>query len=116
MAGRRGGKALDPETALNVSLNATSLRLVYEKTPTLEAVEQLRAIAGDRTDMLAKVAGTMIGGYLGSSMANPAGLAAAHLLVLASNGDHHEMLVDVADQTRRNTGGSAYSFGARPGR
>jgi hypothetical protein len=110
MAGRRGGKALDSETALNVSLNGTSLRLVYEKTPTLQTVQQLRAIAGDRTDMLAKVAGTMIGGYLGSSMAHPADLAAAHLLLLASNGDHHDLLVTTADQTRRNTGGSAYSL------
>lgn len=110
MAGRRGGKSLDPETALSIALNGTALRLVDPRAPTLDAITQLREIAGDRTDMLAKEAGSMIGGYLGHPLSSPQAIAAAYLLILAGNGHHHDALVVAADDARRDIGGSAYSL------
>lgn len=110
MGARRGGRGLDPETALRISIEGTAGRLVDERTPTVDAVEQLRALAGDRADVLAEVAGSMIGGFLGHPLNSPLVLPAAYLLTLAANGAHHAELVAAADTARRNAGGSAYSL------
>jgi hypothetical protein len=109
MSGRRSGRGLHPETALGISLHGTALRLVDEGTPTLEAVEQLRAMAGDRVDLLAKEAGGMIGGYLGHPLSSSLALPAAYLLVLAGADKDHAGIVIAADETRRVAGRSAYS-------
>lgn len=111
MAGRRGGRGLSPERALEISLDGTSRRLVDDGIPTADAVEQLRTIAGDRTDMLAKVAGGMIGGYLGHPLTNPLVLPAAYLLILAGADHDHAALVASADAQRHNASTSAYSNG-----
>ena len=108
--GRRNGRSLDPVIALEVALNGTAGRLASDDTPVVDAIATLRNLAGDRTDLLAKTAGTLLGGYLGTPMANPNNLAAAHLLVLASNGTHHDVLVVEADRARRSAGGAAYSL------
>lgn len=110
MAGRRGSRGLDSVTALRISLDGTSRRLVDDGVPTADAVEQLRALAGDRTDLLATVAGSLIGGYLGHPLASPLVLPAAYLLILAGDAGHHTELVAASDQARHNAGGSAYSL------
>jgi hypothetical protein len=110
MAGRRSGRGLDPETALSIALHGTALHLVDQEIPTLEAIEQLRALAGDRVDLLAKEAGGMIGGYLGHSLSSPLALPAAYLLILAGAEKDHGRIVSAADETRRTVGGSAYSL------
>jgi hypothetical protein len=110
MAGRGRGRSLAPETALKISLDGTSRRLVDEQTPTLEAVERLRDLAGDRTDLLAKVAGSLIGGYLGHPLSSTLAVPAAYLLILAGGDKHHSDIVAASDQARRNIGGSAYSL------
>lgn len=110
MAGRRGSRGLNPETALAISIDGTARRLADDHIPTLDAIAQLRDLAGDRVDLLAKSAGGMIGGYLSTPLANPIQLAAAHLLVLASNGDHHDLLTAAADESRDNGTRSAYKL------
>lgn len=110
MAGRRRSGGLDPETALLISIQGTANRLAADKTPTLDAIAQLRDLAGDRTDLLAKACGTALGGYLGHPMTNPLELAAAYLLALAGAEKHHGAVVAAADTARRNVGGSAYSL------
>lgn len=110
MGTRRGGRGLDTETALRVALDGTSRRHADENTPILEAVAHLRELAGDRVDMLAVTAGSMIGAYLGSPMTNPNTLAAAHLLVLASDGERHDLLVAQADVVRARMGKGGYSL------
>jgi hypothetical protein len=97
MAPRHRRRGLDPERALEISIHGTAGRLAGDDVPTLEAIEQLRELAGDRVD-------------LGSPLANPLHLKAAYLLVLASNGKDHAALVAAADESRRNAGGSAYSL------
>jgi hypothetical protein len=109
MGGRRGGRGLDPETALSISLHGTALRLVDQGIPTAEAVEQLRALARDRVDLLAMEAGGMIGGYLGHPQSSPLALPAAYLLILAGANKDHAGVVSAADETRRTVGGTAYS-------
>jgi hypothetical protein len=104
------GRGLDPERALEISIDGTALRLAGDDVPVLDAIAQLRALAGDRTELLARAAGGKIGGYLGHPLTNPNAIKAAHLLILACDGHHHAALVDAADAARRNTGGSAYSL------
>ena len=108
MGQRRGGRGLDPETALEISLNGTAGRLAADDIDVADAIEQLRDLAAGRTDLLAKAAGTKIGGYLGSPLSNPNNLKAAYLLHLAGAGDDHASLVAAVDTARRNIGGSAY--------
>jgi hypothetical protein len=110
MAGRRGGRGLDPDTALAIRINGTALRLTDDDVPVLDAIAQLRELAGDRPEFLAIEAGNMIGGYLGTPLNNPNALRAAHLLVLATSGHDHEALVAAADRSRKAAGGSAYSL------
>jgi hypothetical protein len=110
MGRRRLGCGLDPETALSISLHGAALRLVDQKIPTLEAVEQLRALAGGRIDLLAKEAGGMIGGYLGHPLSSPLAMPAAYLLIVAGADKDHASIVSAADETRRTVGGSAYSL------
>lgn len=56
---RRG---LDPDTALDVRLSAICSRNRYTKDAAA-VVDELRRIAGDRTDILARVAGSWVGYY-----------------------------------------------------
>lgn len=107
----RGRRGLDPETALRISIDGTALRLAGDDIPIVDAIAQLRELAGDRIDMLAKVAGGKIGMYLGHSLSNPLQLRAAYLLVLAADGHEHAALVVAADQSRRDIGTSSYSLG-----
>lgn len=107
---RARGRGLDPDRALEISIAGTANRLAADKTPTLDAIAQLRDLAGDRTDLLAKACGGALGGYLGHPMTNPLELAAAYLLALAGAEKHHGVMVAAADAARRNVGGSAYSL------
>lgn len=56
---RRG---LDPETALDVRLSAICSRHRYT-TDAAAVIDELRRIAGDRTDILGRVAGSWVGYY-----------------------------------------------------
>jgi hypothetical protein len=115
MAGRRGrGRALDPETALRISLDGTSRRVVGDKVPVLDAVAQLRAMADGRTDLLGSVAGGLIGFYLSHPLASPLALPAAYLLVLAGGDKEHAALVAAANETRHVVGGGGYSLRTGP--
>lgn len=53
---------LDPDTALDVRISAICSRHRYTTDPTA-VVDELRRIAGDRTDILARVAGSWVGYY-----------------------------------------------------
>jgi len=110
MGQRRGGRGLDPERALEISIQGTAGRLAGDDVPVLDAIAQLRELAGDRVDLLAQAAGAKIGGYLGTSLANPLHLKAAYLLVLASDGAEHATLVAATEEAMRNAGGSAYTL------
>lgn len=55
-------RAIHPDVALNVALSAICGRNRYTKDPAL-VVDELRVMAGDRTDILAQVAGTWAGYY-----------------------------------------------------
>lgn len=110
MGGRGRRRHLDPETALSISLHGTALRLVDEKVPTLEAIEVLQRVAGDRIDLLAREAGGMIGGYLGHALSSPLAMPAAYLLILAGADKDHAGIVRAADETRRISGASSYSL------
>lgn len=108
---RRRGRGLDPEKALEISIDGTALRLASDGTTTLDAIAQLRELAGDRIDLLARAAGAKVGGYLGHSLTSPLQLQAAYLLVMAADGNEHAVLVAAADEARKASGGSAYSLG-----
>lgn len=56
---RRG---LDPDTALDVRLSAICSRHRYT-TDAVAVIDELRDIAGDRTDILGRVAGSWVGYY-----------------------------------------------------
>ena len=56
---RRG---LDPDTALDVHISAICSQNRYTTDPAA-VVDELRRIAGDRTDILARVAGSWVGYY-----------------------------------------------------
>lgn len=53
---------LDPDTALDVRLSAICSRNRYTTDPAA-VVDELRRIAGDRTDILGRVAGSWVGYY-----------------------------------------------------
>jgi hypothetical protein len=110
MGGRGRRRQLDTETALSISLHGTALRMVDQAVPTSQAIDELRALAGDRVDLLAKEAGGMIGGYLGHPLSSPLALPAAYLLVLAGADSDHAGIVTAADETRRTTTASAYAL------
>lgn len=53
---------LDPDTALDVRLSAICGRNQYTKDPG-PVIDELRAVSGDRLDILAQVAGRWVGFY-----------------------------------------------------
>lgn len=97
---------LKPDVALEINLNGTAARLVRERAPFDEAVEQLRTIAGGRTDLLSRAAGSKIGGYL--SQLTPADTLKAAAM-LAAAGTDWQTVVQASDRTRKNASGAAYS-------
>jgi hypothetical protein len=106
----RGGRGLDPEKALEISIDGTARRLAADNIPTLDAINQLRELAGGRVDVLARAAGSAVGAYLGHPLTSALNLKAAYLLVLAADGNEHAALVAAADDARKAIGGSAYSL------
>lgn len=102
---------MDPDTQLTVTLNGTARRLAAATTDPATAMNELREIAGNRTDTLGTVAGNMIGGYLGNALTNPQCLLAAYYLALA--GAEHDDMVTAADEVRARTGRGGYSLGGR---
>lgn len=58
----------------------------------------------------ARAAGGKIGDYLGQPLASPLAIKGAYLLILASDGRDHEVLVEAANTARRNASGSAYTL------
>jgi hypothetical protein len=98
--GRRGGRGLDPDTAIEIKLDANARRHSREDTPRDEAVADLRRIAGGRTDLLAVAAGSVLGGYLGApTTSHPQDVYAAGLLILA--GADPARIVAHVDDVRR---------------
>lgn len=55
-------RGLDPDTALDVRLSAICSRYRYT-TDAAAVIDELRRIAGDRTDILGRVAGSWVGYY-----------------------------------------------------
>lgn len=107
--GRQRGRGLDPDRALEISLNANARRLATDYSPMAEAVAELKAMASGRADLLGRAAGQHIGGYLARpGVEHPAIPYAAALLILA--GADPDVIAEVADQTRKNATGSRYSL------
>lgn len=74
----------DPDATLEVVLVGHAHYLIEVHTPTIEAVAQLRELAGSRADLLASAAGSHLGAYLGSPRTtHPHRLLAGALCVLA---------------------------------
>lgn len=97
---------LKPDVALEINLNGTAARLVRESVPFDEAVEQLRTIAGGRTDLLSRAAGSKVGGYL--AQLTPADTLKSAAMLACAGTDWSDV-VEAADRTRRLASGSAYS-------
>lgn len=98
--GNARSRRLDPDTALEIKLNAIARRHSHEHTPREEAVVDLRAIADGRTDLLATAAGSVLGGYLGAPCStHPVDVYAAGLLILA--GADPAKIVAHVDDVRR---------------
>lgn len=108
--GRARGRSLDPETALRISVAGAARRLAEDNMPVADAVDQLRTIVGDRTEVLAHELGMALGGFLGTPLSNPLDLKAAHLLSLAGGYEHYDTMIAAADLARRGAGGAAYSL------
>lgn len=80
----RRGRDLSPDTAIEVKLDAVARRHGHELTPVVEAIADLRRIAGGRRDLMAAAAGSILGGYLGEpGTCNPVDVYSAGLLILA---------------------------------
>ena len=98
--GRRHSRRLDPDTAIEIKLDAIARRHSHDHTPRDEAVADLRAIADGRADLLALAAGSVLGGYLGDPCAtHPVDVYAAGLLILA--GADPAQIVAHVDDVRR---------------
>lgn len=109
MSRRSGG--LDPNTALEISIGGTAGRLAGDDISAVEALTQLRDLAGGRTDLLGKAAGAKIGGLLGQPKSNPLDLLAAYYLMLA--GADHDAMVAEADVVRARVDRSVYGLTPR---
>lgn len=93
----RGG--LHPDVALEIRLNATATRHCRVGTWYDHAVEDLRTIADGRTDLLAKAAGDLLGGYLANpGMSNPATTKMVAMLVDA--GADVDLIAPATDRAR----------------
>jgi hypothetical protein len=100
---------LDPDTALEISLNGTAGRRAGDSTPVPDAVNELRQLAAGRADMLARAAGAKLGGFLGApGTTNPNDVLAAAYLLLA--GADPESTRDEADVVRERVGSAPYSL------
>ncbi|MDQ1106618.1 hypothetical protein [Nocardioides zeae] len=92
-------RRLAPDTALKISLEAGARRRLEDGMPFEVVVEELRAEAAGRTDLLAQAAGSLIGLYLARPTATqPRSVAAFAALVLA--GADPQALVERADESR----------------
>lgn len=97
---RRSGRGIQPDTALELKLDAIARRHNHQDTPRDEAVADLKRVADGRADLLAIAAGTVLGGYLGEpGMSHPGDVYAASLLILA--GADPDKIVAHVDDVRR---------------
>lgn len=100
---------MNPDTALEISLNATASRLHHEHVAPAEIVAELRKIAHGRADLLATAAAGHLGGYLAQpGMSHPATVTIAGYLVQA--GADPTTIAAEVDRIRKNAAGSAYSL------
>lgn len=77
-------RRLQPDRAIEISLEGNATRHAHENTEPSAAVEHLRTIACGRTDLMAHAAGTMLRSYLGSpGTHHPSSVYAVGLLVMA---------------------------------
>lgn len=96
------GRGIHPDVRLEVRLNGAATRLAHADTPLRDAVAQLEAMAGDRADLLAAAAGSILGGYLSRpGSTHPQALYAVALLVLA--GADVDLIVEHVDRARRRS-------------
>lgn len=102
-------RRLDPDVALEISLNGTASRLHHDGIEAREIITELKKIANGRADLLAKAAAGHLGGYLASpGMSDPSSVTIAGLLVQA--GADPTIIAAEVDRVRRNASGSAYSL------
>jgi len=98
--GQRKGRGLDPDTELEIKLDAVARRHSYELTERNEAVADSQNNRRGRTDLLAVAAGSVLGGYLGApGSTHPADVYAAGLLILT--GADPERIAAHVDDVRR---------------
>lgn len=104
-----GRSKMDPDTALEISLNATASRLHHEGLAPADIIAELRKIANGRADLLATAAAGHLGGYLAApGMCHPATVTIAGYLVQA--GADPEAITAAVDRIRRNASSSHYKL------
>lgn len=96
------GRGIHPDARLEVALNGQATRLAHQAAPMREAVDQLKALAAGRADLLAAAAGQILGGYLSRpGSTHPQALYAVALLVLAGADVH--LIVEHVDRARQRS-------------
>lgn len=105
-------RGLHPDTALEITLNATASRLHHEGCAPAEIIAELRKLASGRADLLASAAAGHLGGYLATpGMSHPATVTIAGYLVQA--GADPETIATEVDRIRKNATTSAYGSAAK---
>lgn len=98
--GLMSSRRLDPDTALEIKLDAIARRYAHEMADLGDSVASLTVLAGGRTDLLALAAGSILGGYLAEpGVSHPADTYAAGLLILA--GADASLIVARVDDVRK---------------
>lgn len=92
-------RRLDPDTALQTSLQAGAHRRLQEGLAFAEVVAELRAQAVGRADLLGQAAGSLIGLYLARPDATQPQITAAFAALVMAGADPGT-LVTAADEVR----------------
>ncbi len=102
------GRRMSDDDYLEVAMSGNAQRHAREGTDHDVAVRELQLLAGGRSDLLAKAAGRIIGGWLAApGMSHPSLLRAGLLLVEA--GADPTQVTRWVDEGRRNATGGGHS-------
>lgn len=102
MGSRRG---LAPDTAVEISLHATALRVVRERASRGEVLEQLDAIAQGRRDLFGRAAGFLLDSYLASPGTTDPLMVEAAAALLAVGADPDAVRAKAEETRGRSIGG-----------